>query len=148
DSPISVALKHIQEEIVPPRKIDSSIPVSLENIILKCVKKSQIERYSSASELLNDLYKIRDKDEEIIIENTDPIDGTTQIIPNIDKIKDGNELNMPKPKKKKKSDGGLKVVFLAILLAFIVVSSLALGFVRLRQLFVNKEIMIPNLIGM
>ncbi|NLX61059.1 MAG: Stk1 family PASTA domain-containing Ser/Thr kinase [Tissierellia bacterium] len=148
DSPISVALKHIQEEIVPPRKIDSSIPVSLENIILKCVKKSQIERYSSASELLNDLYKIRDKDEEIIIENTDPIDGPTQIIPNIDKIKDGNELNMPKPKKKKKSDGGLKVVFLAILLAFIVVSSLALGFVRLRQLFVNKEIMIPNLIGM
>jgi len=147
DSPISVALKHIQEEIVPPRKIDSSIPVSLENVILKCVKKSQIERYSTASELLNDLYKIRDKSENIIIENMDLVDEPTQIIPNVENIKNGNDINMPKPKKKE-SDGGLKVVFLAILLAFIVVSSLALGFVKLRQLFVSNEIMVPNLVGM
>ncbi len=39
DSPISVALKHIQEEIIPPREIDNTIPIGLENIILKCVQK-------------------------------------------------------------------------------------------------------------
>ena len=52
DSPISVALKHIQEEVLPPRSIDPTIPVSLENIIMKCVKKSQLDRYNNASELL------------------------------------------------------------------------------------------------
>lgn len=63
-------------------------------------EKSQIERYSTASELLNDLYKIRDKSENIIIENMDLVDEPTQIIPNVENIKNGNDINMPKPKKK------------------------------------------------
>lgn len=148
DSPISVALKHIQEEIIPPRDIDSSIPVPLENIILKCVRKSQIERYSTASELLNDLYKIRNANEDIVLDNIDPVDEPTQIIPTVENFKDRDDLDMPTSKKKKSSDGGLKVVFLAILLAFIVVSSLALGFVKFRELFVANEIRVPNLVGM
>lgn len=147
DSPISVALKHIQEEIIPPRDIDNSIPIPLENIILKCVRKSQIERYSTASELLNDLYKLRNTNEDIVLNNLSSIDEPTQIIP---PVENGNDVDMrkAKTKRKKSSDGGLKVVFLAILLAFIVVSSLALGFVKFRELFVTKEIRIPNLIGM
>lgn len=145
DSPISVALKHIQEEIVPPRDIDSSIPVQLENIILKCVRKSQVERYSSASELLNDLYKIRNANEDVVLDNIKSVDEPTQIIP---PVKNGNDTNMKKSNKKKNSDGGLKVVFLAILLAFIVVSSLALGFMKFRDLFTTSEIKVPNLVGM
>src|SRR5690606_40248120 len=69
----------------------------------------------------------------IIIENMDLVDEPTQIIPNVENIKNGNDINMPKPKKKE-SDGGLKVVFLAILLAFIVVSSL-----RSEERRVGKE---------
>lgn len=148
DSPISVALKHIQEEIVPPREIDSTIPVALENIILRCVRKSQVERYSTASELLNDLYKIRSNNEDIGIDTLDVVDEPTQIIPPVDNMKNRDDLDMPKTKKKKNSDGGLKVVFLAILLAFIVVSSIALGYVKFRELFVTSEVRVPDLVGM
>src|SRR5690606_7685872 len=59
DSPISVALKHIQEDITPPREMDSTVPVSLQNIIMRCVQKSQLDRYSTASELLTDLKKVK-----------------------------------------------------------------------------------------
>jgi beta-lactam-binding protein with PASTA domain/tRNA A-37 threonylcarbamoyl transferase component Bud32 len=55
ESPISVALKHLQETMVEPRKVNPLIPQSVENIILKAVRKNQDERYQSAKEMLNDL---------------------------------------------------------------------------------------------
>ncbi len=55
ESPIAVALKHIQEEPLPPSKINSRIPKSIEAIILKCMEKEVSKRYNSASEIINDL---------------------------------------------------------------------------------------------
>jgi len=37
ESPVAVAMKHIQEQIVPPRLIVDSIPESLEQVILKAL---------------------------------------------------------------------------------------------------------------
>lgn len=43
DSPISVALKHIEGgEIQPPREVDSTVPVGLEKVIMKCVQKKSV----------------------------------------------------------------------------------------------------------
>ncbi|MBH5316754.1 Stk1 family PASTA domain-containing Ser/Thr kinase [Paenibacillus sp. GSMTC-2017] len=55
ESPISVALKHLQENIEAPRSINPHIPQSVENIILKATRKNPSERYSSAQEMLLDL---------------------------------------------------------------------------------------------
>ena len=55
DSTVTVALKHLQEEIVSPSEEVPDIPYSLECIILKCTQKSQEKRYSSCEELLLDL---------------------------------------------------------------------------------------------
>lgn len=55
ESPISIALKHMQEEIVPPRKIVPGIPGELDMIIIKAMHKDRNMRYQSALELLNDL---------------------------------------------------------------------------------------------
>lgn len=55
ESPISVALKHLQETFEEPRIVNSYIPQSVENIILKAMRKNQNERYVSASEMLQDL---------------------------------------------------------------------------------------------
>lgn len=146
DSPITVALKHIQEDIIPPRDIDSTIPIGLQNIIMKCVKKSQVDRYSTASELLADLKRIKFAKEDLFLEDTNIIEAPTQIIPAIED-REGNSMKKSK-KKKSQGDGGLKVVFLAILLAFIVVSSLALGFFKLKDYFISPEITVPDLRGM
>ena len=61
ESPVAVAMKHIQEEIVRPRQIVSSIPESLENVIMKAVEKDMAERYGSAEELLEDLFYVEQK---------------------------------------------------------------------------------------
>jgi eukaryotic-like serine/threonine-protein kinase len=55
ESPISVALKHLQEEFEEPRKINPLIPQSVENVILKSMRKNPEERYQSADEMLQDL---------------------------------------------------------------------------------------------
>ncbi|NMB07196.1 MAG: Stk1 family PASTA domain-containing Ser/Thr kinase [Tissierellia bacterium] len=143
DSPISVALKHIQEEIIPPREIDNTIPIGLENIILKCVQKSQIDRYNSAAELLRDLRRVKYSGNTKDMEDTALIQNT-QIMP---AINNGSEDNMKKPKAKKKN-GGLKPILLAILLAFVVVSSAVLGFYQLKKYFITPEVEVPNLVGM
>ncbi len=55
DSPIAVALKHLEEEPVPPSKIVPSIPPWLEAVVLKALEKDPGRRYSSAEEMARDL---------------------------------------------------------------------------------------------
>jgi len=60
ESPVAVAMKHIQEQIVPPRQLVADLPESLEHIILKAVQKDSAERYTSAAEMLEDLFYSED----------------------------------------------------------------------------------------
>ncbi len=55
DNPVTVALKHINEEIVPPRELEPTIPPALERIVMKATSKFQTNRYASADELIQDL---------------------------------------------------------------------------------------------
>ena len=55
ESPISVALKHLQEDFDDPRDTNPLIPQSVENVILRSMRKNPQERYQSAKEMLKDL---------------------------------------------------------------------------------------------
>lgn len=55
ESPISVALKHLQEPFEQPRKVNPHIPQSVENVILRAMRKNPQERYASAQQMLSDL---------------------------------------------------------------------------------------------
>ncbi|MBY0011057.1 Stk1 family PASTA domain-containing Ser/Thr kinase [Paenibacillus typhae] len=55
ESPISVALKHLQEEFEEPRVLNPLIPQSVENVILRSMRKNPDERYQSAKQMLHDL---------------------------------------------------------------------------------------------
>ena len=55
DSTVAIALQHIQGEMVSPRKLVPTIPVSLEKIILKCTQKKPELRYPSITSLMQDL---------------------------------------------------------------------------------------------
>lgn len=59
DSAVSVALMQLQKEAVRPRSINSSIPVGLEQITMRAMKKSPRDRYQSAAEMLLDLDEFR-----------------------------------------------------------------------------------------
>ncbi|MBK1810614.1 Stk1 family PASTA domain-containing Ser/Thr kinase [Clostridium sp. YIM B02505] len=67
ESPVSVALKHIQEEVVPPKNLNSKIPDSLNSLILKATEKEPIKRYQSAKEIIGDLEKIKENPNAQII---------------------------------------------------------------------------------
>lgn len=55
DSTVSVAIKHLQEEITPPSELAPDIPYSLEQIILKCTQKNSERRYKNTDELIRDM---------------------------------------------------------------------------------------------
>ena len=101
ESPITVALKHVQEDIKPPREWNKNIPIGFENIILKCVQKRQADRYSNITELIKDLRKVKENINDFSFEDADNYDSHTKVIPVVD-IEDDNNMNNNKKKQKNK----------------------------------------------
>lgn len=146
ESPITVALKHVQEDIVPPREIDPNIPLGLENIILKSVQKRQADRYNSIGDLIKDLKKLKVNKEEPILNSNDSFDSHTKIMPAVNVEEDDYMKN--KKSKKKKKDGTTKVVLLGILLAFLLAFSIFFGYYKLKDFLTTEEVIVPNVIGL
>lgn len=171
DSAVTIALKHIQEEVVPPKKLNSRIPDSLNKLILKAMEKEPSKRYQSAKEMIADLQKIKDNPNARIDDDDDDNDEHTIIMPAVtEEMAKQNQAGNKKASeplndydydedyddddyydydddnsKKKMSSGILKKfgisvagVLAAVLLIFGIYS---LG-------GNNKEIEIPNLVGM
>ena len=55
DTPVSIALKHMQEKPIEPIKLNPAIPYSVNKIIMKAMEKDLNLRYQSATEMLKDL---------------------------------------------------------------------------------------------
>lgn len=58
DNTVTVALAHLEEPITRPSVYNPQIPVSLENIILKCTEKKPEHRYRSVEEVIADLRRV------------------------------------------------------------------------------------------
>lgn len=68
DSTVSVAIKHLQEEIMPPSEFVPDIPYSLEQIILKCTQKNGERRYANTADLIQDLKRsLVDPDGDFVV---------------------------------------------------------------------------------
>ena len=83
DTPVSVALKHMQEEAKEPIELNSEIPTAVNQIVVKAMQKEPTARYQNATEMLHDLGKaLKDPDGDfVIIENKDG--GYTRVMPAI-----------------------------------------------------------------
>ena len=57
----SVAHQHFEEEAVPLNKVDSSVPLPVARLVRKMMEKNPDDRYRNMEELLNDIWKIRQK---------------------------------------------------------------------------------------
>ena len=55
DSPITVAMLHLQKEPENPKDINIAIPLSINDIVLKAMRKDTSERYQTAHEMWADL---------------------------------------------------------------------------------------------
>ena len=68
DTPVAIAIQHIQSQMTPPEEIVPGLPIAVSRIIEKCTMKSPERRYASASELLVDLKKAMvNPDEDFVV---------------------------------------------------------------------------------
>ena len=68
---VTVALMHIQSELIPPREYYPDIPVGLEKIVIKATQKRPEQRYLTTNAMLADLRKVAmDPNAEVGISST------------------------------------------------------------------------------
>lgn len=151
DSPINVALMHVQEEAIQLSVINPNISKGLEEVVLKLMKKDQAERYQNTSELIADLDKLKaNLKEDLQIESNSLANSPTQIIP---VVKDEDiKKNVKRSNPKKKKNNNKIVIASAIILALAVTVVALFSFFAIEDLlkdfFVNEEVTIPDFIGM
>ena len=58
ESPVAVAIKHIQESPTPLRELNPEIPEAMEQVTLRAMNKEQSVRYPSAEAFLKDLTRV------------------------------------------------------------------------------------------
>ncbi len=152
ETPVAVAMKHIQEEPVPPRKLNSAIPRGIEQIILKAMSKEIRLRYSSAEEVLNDLKMLYiNPDLELV---ADDEGGETKIIDvqelrrrstDTDVTKRSPE-ERPNKRKKKKRKSNAPIIAAIITTALLIIIALAV-FVYAGTRKTAEEPIVPDLRG-
>ena len=149
DTPVSVALKHMQEDPVEPRLINPEIPVAMNNIIMKAMKKDPNERYQSATEMLKDLSMALKNPDGSFMEQNTINDFPTQVIPTIERQKlEQEDTKQEKNKKKKKENFFTKHKNLMIALILILLFVLSLGgTILFMNLTKPKDVQVPNLVG-
>lgn len=76
ESSISIAMMHIQEQVIPPKEIFSDIPENINQVILKSMQKEPIKRYQTAREMADILKTIKEYPNFKINLNSGPDDST------------------------------------------------------------------------
>ena len=148
DTPVSVALKHMQEDAKEPIEINKEIPTAVNQIVVKAMQKEPTARYQSATEMIHDLSKaLKDPEGDfVIIENKDG--GYTRVM---QAIKD-EQLKEPK-KEQVKTKGGffrehpktkIAIIILGLILLFIVVFLITKIAIDGG---ITKKLDVPNLVG-
>ena len=152
DTPVSVALKHMQEEPEEPIELNPNLPVAVNKIIMKALKKDVTLRYQTASDMLGDLRRALKNPNGDFVEEKDYANTAktqkinTDLYGNID---DGSEQN-----RKGKKEGKLKRFIknhkaLSIIIGLILLFALSLGGTMAVLNITNPaEVQVPNLVGL
>ena len=158
DTPVSIALKHMQEKPVEPIKLNPSIPYSVNKIILKAMQKDTNLRYQSATEMLKDLgLALKDPEGHFVKENTN-MNGYTQVIPTLsqEKVKTESE-DRKNSEEKEKKKGKISTFFsehpavkILLIIALIILIPVGVFFATQGILSIGREkdVKLPNFTNM
>lgn len=173
DSPVTVAVKHIQEKAIPPKNINKNIPYSLNDLIMKAMEKDPVNRYQTAKEIIGDLEKIKKdpnikisskslEDEEQFTRVMSPVvlpkTDTNNLSSNedldeeedeyYDEDEDAKENNLQSSQQKNLNKDKKKPKALIILATILVVAlGISLAFFGMKKFVGGKDVKIPNVIG-
>ena len=150
DTPVSVALKHMQEEPIQPIEINPNVPVAVNKIIMRGMQKDTTLRYQTAADMLVDLRKALKDPEGSFVEELeyDPT-ARTQVIGT---QMYGNE--KLKGNKKSKKEGKFKKFIkehkvLSIIIGLIILFTVSLaGTMFVLNITNPPEVELPNIVGL
>jgi len=148
DTPVSVALKHMQEEPTEPIEKNPNMPSSVNKIIMKALKKDATLRYQTSTEMLVDLKAALKNPEGDFVEEKeyDPTARTQKL--NAEEIERANKRKNKKKENKLisfiKSHRVISAMAGVVLLFFITF----IGTMSMLSSSKPKETKVPNVIGM
>lgn len=150
DTPVSVALKHMQEDPEEPIEVNPNLPTSVNKIIMKALQKDTTLRYQTASEMLVDLRKsLKDPEGDFVEELEYDPTASTQVI-DTNKIKKASQAKNESDKKEGKLKNFIKNhKGLSIFIGLILLFALSLGGTLLVLNITNPpEVEMPNVVGL
>lgn len=146
DTPVSVALKHMQEEPIPPIELNPNIPEAVNKIILKTLKKEPMQRYQTSMELLQDLKEaLKNPDGNFVEENYDVTARTQKISLNdYENSRSKDDKEKSKFKRWISKHKGLSA-FLGMIILFFLAFGGTMVFLNVTN---PKEVSLPNVVGL
>ena len=78
DTPVSIALMHMQSTPKKPSEINSTIAEGLEQIVMRAMQKDPAQRYQTAGEMIKDLEEFRKNPGIVFDYKYNSTDGTTK----------------------------------------------------------------------
>lgn len=144
DSPVAIAVNHIQGGLIPPKDLVPSIPQELENVVLKATMRDPNKRFKSALEMSICLEKVRIIMEEGDINQVDRI--AQEPVMRKEGRADGDRNNLKNDSKRpKKAMKKWKKVAIISGVAFVVLAILIAFLVTLTE---GEKKLVPNVMGM
>lgn len=162
DTPVTVALKHLQEVPVPPISIVPTIPEALNEIILKAMKKEVSERYDTAEAMNADLKNVLKSPNSVGIAKYNKNDYPTQKVPivgvtnraevrdtslNSLKNRNGGEEEMSKKKKITKKQAVVRLILYLVLAIGIMIVTALVTSAALNMIGGDDTAKVPSVIG-
>ena len=144
ETPVSIALKHLQDEPIPVRKHNELIPPMAEAIVSKAMEKNPEDRYDNISAMIKDLNLVQNYFNSRYNKPIAEDEFATQIIPIQKQIQE--EKNTAFDFKKFYHKNRTKVILMLVLLlsvGFFIGSFLAYG-----KFWSNAEVNVPSVVGM
>ena len=148
DTPVSVALKHMQEEPKPPIEVNPNIPKAVNDIIMKALKKDPNLRYQTATAFVADLQRSLKEPNGDFVNNSEYVgDFPTQRFTPL-----GDEGKNKKEEKKKKENKFIAFVkkhkVISSIVGLILLFAISLGAtIGISNSTRPKDVQIPNLVG-
>ena len=153
DTPVSIALKHMQEKPVEPMKLNPSIPFAINKIIMKAMEKEPSLRYQSATEMLKDLsMALKDPEGGFVKSNAEKLQYTQRVPvlgeePQVEVKKDGKKGKLAKYFEEHPT---AKKVWITVIIAVLVILIPLAGFFGVQALLkagLPKDVNLPNFVG-
>ncbi len=149
ETPISIALKHLQEEPRPIRELKPEVPPLLEAIVLKAMAKDVANRYNDIGEMITDLKSVQNYFRDDHTRRLSRGDFPTQILPRLDEpitsqVNSGTVIESDKNPLLKKNNSKKAVWGLVLLLLF---GFMIGAFFAFGKFWSNNEVTVANVVG-